>query len=518
MSRSHLPTITARLWLARLLVPATVIGLVIAGAPIAAGVEASAGQDASTAGGDTVARALSDCPVPSTADNDVIKAVYQVGYGLDVTDKVMLSGFEAGWVESHMNNLPCGHSDSLGVFQQRPSQGWGTPAQIMNVRYASNSYFTRAIAVAAGNTSFTAGQVAQGVQRSAFPDRYDQARTIASGLLERARSLVHPHRVGSSVVVQGGVTKVYAGGTEVGSPLLQRVFRPGEGWLPWLNLGGGVVGRPSAVVYEDHLHVFVRGVAAPHRLMQRIYRPGGDWSDWIDHGGALGSDPVAVVERDNLYVFAAGSGSGRPLVQRAHSPGEGWNWIPLGGGLAGPPTVTVYRGELHIFARSTNGQHSLVQRVYNTGRGWGPWIDLGGSLSSDPAALVEGVRVRVFAASNDAARTLSQHVYDPDLGWRLTNLGGGVAGRPAAVTYDGYDHVFVRNPAGGLDQRILRPAGDWSGWVSHGAAIVSDPAAAVERDNLMVFAVGTADTMQLRVHNPDSHTWQWIDLGGPIHG
>jgi hypothetical protein len=328
---------------------------------------------------------------------------------------------------------------------------------------------------------------------------------------------IRAYKVGSSVVVQGGVTKVYAGGTEVGSPLLQRVFRPGEGWLPWLNLGGGVVGRSSAVVYEDHLHVFVRGVAAPHRLMQRIYRPGGDWSDWIDHGGALGSDPVAVVERDNLYVFAAGSGSGRPLVQRAHSPGEGWNWIPLGGGLAGPPTVTVYRGELHIFARSTNGQHSLVQRVYNTGRGWGPWIDLGGSLSSDPAALVEGVRVRVFAASNDAARTLSQHVYDPDLGWRLTNLGGGVAGRPAAVTYDGYDHVFVRNPAGGLDQRILRPAGDWSGWVSHGAAIVSDPAAAVERDNLMVFAVGTADTMQLRVHNPDSHTWQWIDLGGPIH-
>jgi hypothetical protein len=39
------------------------------------------------------------------------------------------------------------------------------------------------------------------------------------------------------------------------------------------------------------------------------------------------------------------------------------------------------------------------------------------------------------------------------------------------------------------------------------------PVAAIERGNLMAFAVGTGDTLQLRVHNPDSHPWQWIDLG-----
>jgi hypothetical protein len=324
------------------------------------------------------------------------------------------------------------------------------------------------------------------------------------------------HKLGSSVVVQDGATKVFAGGTQAGSPLFQRVFRPGEGWLPWLNLDGGVLGRPSAVEYEDHLHVFVRGAVAPHRLMQRIYRPGGDWSGWIDHGGSgLSSDPVAVVERGNLHVFAAGNTAARPLVQRAHSPGAGWNWITLGGGLAGAPAVTVYRGELHVFARSTNVQHSLVQRAYNTSRGWGPWIDLGGSSASDPAALIEGDRVRVFAAS--AGGTVSQHVYDPDGGWRLTNLGGEVAGRPATATYDGYRHVFVRDPAGVLFQRILRPAGDWSDWVGHGGAIASDPVAAVERDVLMAFAISPTDTLQLRVHNPDTHTWQWIDLGGSIH-
>jgi hypothetical protein len=134
--------------------------------------------------------------IPPTADPNVIKVVYQVGTGLGADGRVMLAGFEAGWVESHMNNLPCGDSDSLGVFQQRPSQGWGIPEQIMNVAYAANSFFTRAITVAANHPGWTAGQVAQGVQRSAFPDRYDAAQAIAQQLIERARDLVAPPQPG----------------------------------------------------------------------------------------------------------------------------------------------------------------------------------------------------------------------------------------------------------------------------------------------------------------------------------
>src|SRR5688500_16166036 len=52
---------------------------------------------------------------PSVADPNVLKTVYEVGLGLNVTSRVMLAGFEAGWVESRMNNLPCGDRDSLGV-------------------------------------------------------------------------------------------------------------------------------------------------------------------------------------------------------------------------------------------------------------------------------------------------------------------------------------------------------------------------------------------------------------------
>lgn len=124
--------------------------------------------------------------IPADRDIAVIRKVYEVGQRLNVSPKVLLAGFETGWVESHMNNLPCGDRDSLGVFQQRPSQGWGTAAQVQNVDYASNSFFTRAITVDRNNPGFSAGQIAQKVQVSAFPDRYDQAQSKAQSLMNEA--------------------------------------------------------------------------------------------------------------------------------------------------------------------------------------------------------------------------------------------------------------------------------------------------------------------------------------------
>jgi hypothetical protein len=124
-----------------------------------------------------------DCPIPPTRDIEVTKVVHQVGKRFAVSPKVMLAGFETGWVESHMNNLPCGDRDSLGVFQQRPSANWGTPDQIKNVDYAATQFFTRAVNVDRANPGFSAGQISQTVQISAFPDRYDAAEGTARQLM-----------------------------------------------------------------------------------------------------------------------------------------------------------------------------------------------------------------------------------------------------------------------------------------------------------------------------------------------
>ncbi|KAF8609662.1 hypothetical protein BDV93DRAFT_602299 [Ceratobasidium sp. AG-I] len=94
------------------------------------------------------------------------------------------------WIESHVNNLNCGDQDSIGVFQQRPSQGWGTYDQIMNVDYSTGKYLDQAIVNDQNNPGYTAGQLAQSVQRSEYPDRYDGAQSTAQDLINAAKASV----------------------------------------------------------------------------------------------------------------------------------------------------------------------------------------------------------------------------------------------------------------------------------------------------------------------------------------
>jgi murein DD-endopeptidase MepM/ murein hydrolase activator NlpD len=69
--------------------------------------------------------------------------------------------------------------DSLGLFQQRPSQGWGTPQQVMDPVYASQKFYQRLLAVH-GWESMALTDAAQTVQRSAFPNAYAKHEPLAS--------------------------------------------------------------------------------------------------------------------------------------------------------------------------------------------------------------------------------------------------------------------------------------------------------------------------------------------------
>ncbi|KAB5590301.1 hypothetical protein CTheo_6263 [Ceratobasidium theobromae] len=128
-----------------------------------------------------------DCAsIPSTADPAVRDQVYRVTQSRGVTAKVLLATFETAWIESHVNDLPCGDQDSIGVFQQRPSQGWGTYDQIMDVEYSTGKFLDQAIINDVNNPGYTAGQLAQSVQRSEYPDRYQEAESIAQDLINQA--------------------------------------------------------------------------------------------------------------------------------------------------------------------------------------------------------------------------------------------------------------------------------------------------------------------------------------------
>ncbi|OLL70502.1 putative secreted protein [Pseudonocardia sp. Ae168_Ps1] len=87
-------------------------------------------------------------------------------------------------VEARLVNVGHGDRDSLGLYQQRPSQGWGTPEQVLNPDYATRIFLDRLIALP-GWATMPPGTAAQAVQRSAFPDRYAPQEAPAAALVDR---------------------------------------------------------------------------------------------------------------------------------------------------------------------------------------------------------------------------------------------------------------------------------------------------------------------------------------------
>lgn len=87
--------------------------------------------------------------------------------------------------ESKLRNIDYGDRDSLGLFQQRPSQGWGTPEQVMDPEHATMKFYDALVKVPDWKTGEIT-KVAQAVQRSAAPEAYAQhepeARVLASTL------------------------------------------------------------------------------------------------------------------------------------------------------------------------------------------------------------------------------------------------------------------------------------------------------------------------------------------------
>lgn len=85
--------------------------------------------------------------------------------------------------ESGLRNLGHGDRDSLGLFQQRPSQGWGTPAHVREPAYAAGQFYDRLVEVR-GWRQMPLTRAAQKVQRSLYPDAYARWEKAAQRLLD----------------------------------------------------------------------------------------------------------------------------------------------------------------------------------------------------------------------------------------------------------------------------------------------------------------------------------------------
>jgi hypothetical protein len=116
---------------------------------------------------------------------------------LEMPERAAVVALATALQESKLRNLPHlgAHNDhdSIGLFQQRPSQGWGSEEQVSDPRYAAELFY-RALAGVDGWEGMRLTDAAQRVQRSAFPEAYQKwaadATVLATALLGRAGGAV----------------------------------------------------------------------------------------------------------------------------------------------------------------------------------------------------------------------------------------------------------------------------------------------------------------------------------------
>ncbi|MFI6019118.1 C40 family peptidase [Streptomyces sp. NPDC051287] len=107
--------------------------------------------------------------------------IVAAGLSLNVPAKGQIIALATAMQESRLRNLAYGDRDSLGLFQQRPSQGWGSAEQIRDPTHASEQFYKHLLKVS-GWQQMTVTQAAQAVQKSGLPDAYAQWEKLATAL------------------------------------------------------------------------------------------------------------------------------------------------------------------------------------------------------------------------------------------------------------------------------------------------------------------------------------------------
>ncbi len=116
-----------------------------------------------------------------------------VGIRRGLPEQAVVVALATAFQESKLENLTGGDRDSVGLFQQRPSQGWGTAEEIRDPRYAATRFYN-ALTRVPGWQDMRVTEAAQRVQRSAYPEAYerwaDDALVLTKALLGHATGAV----------------------------------------------------------------------------------------------------------------------------------------------------------------------------------------------------------------------------------------------------------------------------------------------------------------------------------------
>ncbi|WP_435879311.1 heavy metal transporter [Streptomyces mutabilis] len=141
-----------------------------------------------------------------------------VGTARDLPERAVTIALATALQESTLRNIDHGDRDSLGLFQQRPSQGWGSPEEIMDPAYSAGMFYDHLVEVP-DYTRLPLTVAAQRVQRSGFPDAYAKHEPDAA-LLAAALT----GRSGATLTCEGRPGATRAGGPDAVRAALVRDF------------------------------------------------------------------------------------------------------------------------------------------------------------------------------------------------------------------------------------------------------------------------------------------------------
>jgi hypothetical protein len=256
-----------------------------------------------------------------------------VGTGRGMPERAVTIALATALQESGLRNIRHGDRDSLGLFQQRPSQGWGTPKQIMEPTYAAGVFYEH-LAKVPGYTRLPLTVAAQRVQRSGFPQAYAKhepdATLLAAALTGRSAATLTckgrpgPTRASGPDAVRAALVRDFGrevlqeagaevGGSEASSPKPRTTPSPGaasggDGRTVTLPVGDGTGtgtadGRSAVQRGWQLAHWAVANASALH--IERVSYAGREWTaGFTDVGwrttdaknaeGGTGQDVAAV--------------------------------------------------------------------------------------------------------------------------------------------------------------------------------------------------------------------------------
>ncbi|MBA3742813.1 MAG: hypothetical protein H0X00_07785 [Sporichthya sp.] len=234
--------------------------------------------------------------------------------------------------ESGLRNLAYGDRDSLGLFQQRPSQGWGTEEEVQDPVYAAGKFYDALVKIENYKT-MNINDAAQEVQRSGHPEAYNKhetrARALASALMGYSPAAfscaIRPDGVESQEPGSAGLT----GRAARALTAIETAFGDQE-------IGGYAPGGVTSGHTEDSAHYAGRAIDVFYRpVNQGQRRDGWATAQWL----------VANAERLEVATVIY---DGR--IWTARRSVQGWrDYTPPNG--ATDDTTLMHRDHVHLDVR-----------------------------------------------------------------------------------------------------------------------------------------------------------------------